>query len=335
MAEPPFSEDETVSVEEELHLTIVQQPIRSKQSGVGLKDRRHLEPPPIEQQAAAAAERYPHHRKNSLSVSSLTGSCTSDDIPRSGCNCPDESDMNRQRWSPTRHSPSQKPLRDRLQQPSMSLSRLVDTTIPDHEPRRPSDSLHDFAHPRSEQSLSKDHQRQPSQQDPILLSQGSDQSRRPYTPSSGAASAQRRSPARGTASSHSSYPLPSFSSSSASSALRTPTDASLSLPQFSQILLGTLISPCYILRDHNNRKGMFFVFPEMCISRGGLYRLQFDLYDISRPKSRSLQTVLSDQFKVYQQDENYPGSVEPSDMVKQFAKQGIRVAVRPRGDDAG
>lgn len=52
--------------------------------------------------------------------------------------------------------------------------------------------------------------------------------------------------------------------------------------QYSQVLLGSLISPCYSLTDENGHAGYYFVFPEVAIRTSGPYRLKFHLYDLTR-----------------------------------------------------
>ncbi|KAJ1569172.1 hypothetical protein HK405_008858 [Cladochytrium tenue] len=113
-------------------------------------------------------------------------------------------------------------------------------------------------------------------------------------------------------------------------------DLALDLPQFTQILHGTLVSSCYILRDHNSRKGMFFVFPELCVAEEGEFALYFAVFDTSNGSNAgSILSVASERFRVYGPSASYPGPVEPSEIVRCFARQGMRFAMRVRAEDPG
>ncbi|KAJ3216685.1 hypothetical protein HDU67_009117 [Dinochytrium kinnereticum] len=49
----------------------------------------------------------------------------------------------------------------------------------------------------------------------------------------------------------------------------------------SRIVLGSLISSCFVIKDPHEKLGMFFIFPDIAIRASGTYRLRFDLFDLS------------------------------------------------------
>ncbi|KAJ3297811.1 hypothetical protein HDU76_006524, partial [Blyttiomyces sp. JEL0837] len=104
------------------------------------------------------------------------------------------------------------------------------------------------------------------------------------------------------------------------------------------LVVGSRVSPCFILRDLSGAKGNFFVFPEIGIRKSGFYRLTFHLFETSsltREASTSLASVVSNVISVYPR-KTFPGLSESTALSKCFAKQGIRIRLHQAfGDGAG
>ncbi|KAJ3190900.1 hypothetical protein HK101_008266 [Irineochytrium annulatum] len=89
------------------------------------------------------------------------------------------------------------------------------------------------------------------------------------------------------------------------------------MSEYSQVIMGCLVSSCAILRDLSGHRGMFFVFPEISVRTSGTYRLKFDLFDMAHPKA-------------------FPGMSDSTALTKCFVRQGVRIHIRPgHGDDGG
>ncbi|TPX34158.1 hypothetical protein SmJEL517_g03099 [Synchytrium microbalum] len=104
-----------------------------------------------------------------------------------------------------------------------------------------------------------------------------------------------------------------------------------------QVLVGNLVSPCYILNDVSGVRGMFFVFPDVNVRISGTYRLKFSIFNLKWDRSKSCSpcrgTILSDPFTVWHPKE-FPGMAKDStELSKCFAKQGLRIHIR--GNETG
>jgi hypothetical protein len=49
-----------------------------------------------------------------------------------------------------------------------------------------------------------------------------------------------------------------------------------------QVLVGSLVSPCYHVLDSTGKRGMFFVFSDLSVRVTGTFRLKFTLFDLRR-----------------------------------------------------
>ncbi|KAI8820099.1 velvet factor-domain-containing protein [Fimicolochytrium jonesii] len=63
---------------------------------------------------------------------------------------------------------------------------------------------------------------------------------------------------------------------------RKPLGGPSSRSQHGPILMGSLVSCCHVLRDESGKKGLFFVFPDVGVRAGGVFRLRFRLFDVGR-----------------------------------------------------
>ncbi|KAI9104560.1 velvet factor-domain-containing protein [Phlyctochytrium arcticum] len=61
----------------------------------------------------------------------------------------------------------------------------------------------------------------------------------------------------------------------------TTTSTTHPVPPSADVLLGSLVSACHMLRDLEGRKGLFFVLQDVGVRTSGMYRLRFDLYSVA------------------------------------------------------
>ncbi|KAI3660404.1 hypothetical protein MP638_002487 [Amoeboaphelidium occidentale] len=103
----------------------------------------------------------------------------------------------------------------------------------------------------------------------------------------------------------------------------------------SRLLMGSLVSPSYYLTDINGDKGIFFIFQDLSVRLEGAYRLRISVIDISnRGENNSegdiLASAVTDIFNVYT-PKRFPGMMESSELLKLFAKQGVKLTIRAAG----
>ncbi|KAJ3036868.1 hypothetical protein HDV00_002351 [Rhizophlyctis rosea] len=101
---------------------------------------------------------------------------------------------------------------------------------------------------------------------------------------------------------------------------------------YSQVLVGSLVSPCHVLTDLDGNKGMFFVFSDISVRISGHFRLKFLLFNVKCPFPESgvdttRGTVLSEPFTVYHPKE-FPGMTDSTELSKCFSRQGVRIHIR-------
>ncbi|KAJ3036862.1 hypothetical protein HDV00_002345 [Rhizophlyctis rosea] len=124
----------------------------------------------------------------------------------------------------------------------------------------------------------------------------------------------------------------SGSSDDSPSPSATPTTPNVNaFSPYTQILLGSLVSPCYMLNDANGERGLYFVFPDVSVRTSGQYRLKFRLFGVdcmlSSEPSTAKASVESEIFTVYS-PKTFPGMSDSTDLSKCFARQGIRIHIR-------
>ncbi|RKP38260.1 velvet factor [Dimargaris cristalligena] len=93
------------------------------------------------------------------------------------------------------------------------------------------------------------------------------------------------------------------------------------------ILSGSLVSSVNNLRDINDQRGAFFVFPDLSIRLEGVYRLKFHLYELVDTMVYFRHCIISDPFTVYS-PKRFPGMTESTELSKAFANQGLKIRVR-------
>ncbi|KAJ3312819.1 hypothetical protein HDV04_002629 [Boothiomyces sp. JEL0838] len=99
-------------------------------------------------------------------------------------------------------------------------------------------------------------------------------------------------------------------------------------------ITGSIVSSPTILRDNHGINGCFFTFADISIRERGQFQLEFRLYDISGEggalsidSANVITTVWSNTFTCMT-PKDYPGMVEPSDLIRSFASQGLPLPIR-------
>ncbi|ORY53793.1 hypothetical protein BCR33DRAFT_761113 [Rhizoclosmatium globosum] len=99
--------------------------------------------------------------------------------------------------------------------------------------------------------------------------------------------------------------------------------------QNSQMLTGQLVAICSPLVDTDKNRGLFFVFHDLAVRSSGFYKLKFDLYLMSDiAKTAPIATVVSEVFQVFS-PKTYPGITKTTALSKCFARQGVKLRLRP------
>ncbi|KAJ3036398.1 hypothetical protein HDV00_002765 [Rhizophlyctis rosea] len=99
-------------------------------------------------------------------------------------------------------------------------------------------------------------------------------------------------------------------------------------------LVGTTVAQCTILTDIDGTEGMYFVFHDLSVRTRGTYRLKFSLVDVSSFTSlitstsgRVKTTLTSQAFEVFT-PVTFPGTMEPTELSRCFARQGVPIHIR-------
>ncbi|KAI8801667.1 velvet factor [Cladochytrium replicatum] len=99
--------------------------------------------------------------------------------------------------------------------------------------------------------------------------------------------------------------------------------------RYCHTLVGSLVAPCAILTDLDEKEKYFFVFHDVSVRTQGQFRLKFHLIDVDSviPTASSLHAVLSDPFEIFS-PKTFPGMSDSTDLSKCFARQGIPIHIR-------
>ncbi|CAG8475004.1 8393_t:CDS:2 [Ambispora leptoticha] len=113
---------------------------------------------------------------------------------------------------------------------------------------------------------------------------------------------------------------------------------SLNAPTSTRNLMGSTVSSAYMLKNHEGKQGIYFIFHDLSVRTEGAFTLQFSLTNISNilfgtcPGSTSSPVdaeVFSDPFQVFSA-KKFPGMTGSTDLSIAFQKQGIKIAIRPK-----
>ncbi|KAJ3114594.1 hypothetical protein HDU96_001896 [Phlyctochytrium bullatum] len=137
--------------------------------------------------------------------------------------------------------------------------------------------------------------------------------------------------------------------SSSTAAPQRPSGVELHYHTNHQVIMGSLVSCCHILTDIDGEKGAFFIFSDLAVRASGAFRLKFDLFDVSTlvrmtsmpggtlgggsDGAPALASAVSDVFHVYS-PKTFPGMSDSTPLTKWFAKQGMKLFVRWDGGAA-
>jgi hypothetical protein len=103
--------------------------------------------------------------------------------------------------------------------------------------------------------------------------------------------------------------------------------SSLPLRPLGTTFAGTLVSSLHRLKDVvDNNDGAYFIFGDLSIKIEGVFRLQFNLYDMRDKECSYMQSIKSDPFTVY--GKNFPGMLESTQLTRSFSDQGVRLRLR-------
>ncbi|KAE8451549.1 hypothetical protein EG329_003622 [Mollisiaceae sp. DMI_Dod_QoI] len=92
-------------------------------------------------------------------------------------------------------------------------------------------------------------------------------------------------------------------------------------------LAGTLVSSLHRLKDTNNSDGAFFVFGDLSVKVEGVFRLQFNLYQMQGAECIHITSIVSDRFPVHSA-KNFTGMAESTFLTRTFSDQGVRLRLR-------
>ncbi|CAG8508922.1 12115_t:CDS:2 [Gigaspora margarita] len=116
-----------------------------------------------------------------------------------------------------------------------------------------------------------------------------------------------------------------------------PTSSIMSLnPPFCiKTLVGSCVSSAYLLRDHTDQRGIYFIFQDLSVRIEGTYTLKFSFTDLRGLISPTYEKVrgcvaaevYSAPFRVYSA-KKFPGMTESTALSKAFASQGIKLTIR-------
>ncbi|CAG8448781.1 1055_t:CDS:2 [Scutellospora calospora] len=129
--------------------------------------------------------------------------------------------------------------------------------------------------------------------------------------------------------------IPVEQSSGPSSGIMT-----LNAPLSTRNLMGHCTSSAYLLNDHTNQLGIFFIFQDLSVRTEGSFTLKFSFCDVRELMQQSQNgftstdihgnvaaEVYSSSFRVYSA-KKFPGMTESTALSKAFATQGIKIPIR-------
>ncbi|UZJ55121.1 hypothetical protein CBS101457_004441 [Exobasidium rhododendri] len=120
-----------------------------------------------------------------------------------------------------------------------------------------------------------------------------------------------------------------ISSASSSSALTTVTTE-----HYTRNLVGAAVTSANVLKDEQDNYSIFFVLQDLSVRTEGIYRIRLMFTDLARMTgqtnegiSDALAETYTEPFSVYS-PRRFPGMLEPTELSKKLASQGIKIAVR-------
>jgi Velvet factor len=147
----------------------------------------------------------------------------------------------------------------------------------------------------------------------------------PFHAAAAAAAAQRSSLNSGEGSSTGS----SINQLSGQQSLTTVT-----MEHYTRNLVGAAVTSANVLRDEDDQFCIFFVLQDLSVRTEGVYRIRLIFTDLAQQDgdtvegvSDALAEAYTDTFTVYS-PRRFPGMLEPTELSKKLASQGVKIAVR-------
>ncbi|KAJ3333663.1 hypothetical protein HDU76_005407 [Blyttiomyces sp. JEL0837] len=94
-------------------------------------------------------------------------------------------------------------------------------------------------------------------------------------------------------------------------------------------LVGSVVSPCMILKDVDGTEGMFFVFHDLSVRPQGTFRLKLQVVNAASwsPASSAKGVLWTNVFEVFP-PKTFPGMAESTNLSRVFSRQGLPIHVR-------
>jgi hypothetical protein len=106
------------------------------------------------------------------------------------------------------------------------------------------------------------------------------------------------------------------------------------MEHYTRNLVGAAVTSANVLRDENDEYCIFFVLQDLSVRTEGVYRIRLVFTDLAQQDgdtnvnvSEALAEAYTDPFTVFS-PRRFPGMLEPTELSKKLAAQGIKIAVR-------
>lgn len=108
----------------------------------------------------------------------------------------------------------------------------------------------------------------------------------------------------------------------------------VTMEHYTRNLVGAAVTSANVLRDEDDQFCIFFVLQDLSVRTEGVYRIRLVFTDLAQQDgdtvegvSDALAEAYTDTFTVYS-PRRFPGMLEPTELSKKLASQGVKIAVR-------
>ncbi|PWN35643.1 uncharacterized protein FA14DRAFT_179008 [Meira miltonrushii] len=108
----------------------------------------------------------------------------------------------------------------------------------------------------------------------------------------------------------------------------------VTMEHYTRNLVGAAVTSANVLRDEEDQFCIFFVLQDLSVRTEGVYRIRLIFTDLAQQDgdtaegvSDALAEAYTDTFTVYS-PRRFPGMLEPTELSKKLASQGVKIAVR-------
>lgn len=108
----------------------------------------------------------------------------------------------------------------------------------------------------------------------------------------------------------------------------------VTMEHYTRNLVGAAVTSANVLRDEDDQFCIFFVLQDLSVRTEGVYRIRLIFTDLAQQDgdtvegvSDALAEAYTDTFTVYS-PRRFPGMLEPTELSKKLASQGVKIAVR-------